>query len=85
MTTHGTLEEFPRYCDIVATVRNSDGETATVDMGTRSGTRAEVLQLIRTVSFKNAFREVALSIAADRGLIIHSHGMRVSWDAREAS
>ena len=79
-----TLEEFPRYCDIFATVSNSYGEKATVEMGTRSGTRAEVLAQIRTVNFKNAFREVALSLASDHGVTLHTHGMRVSWDAREA-
>ena len=79
-----TLEEFPRYCDIFATVTNSYGEKATVEMGARSGTRAEVLAQIRTANFKGAFREVALSRASAHGVTLHSHGLRVAWDAREA-
>ena len=78
------LDEFPRYCDIFATVSNSYEEKATVEMGTRSGTRAEVLAQIRTVNFKAAFRAVALSLASEKGVTLHTHGMRVSWDAREA-
>lgn len=79
------LEEFPRYCDIFATVSNIYGETVTVEMGTRSGTRAEILAQIRTANFKNAFREVALSLASDHGVTLHSHGMLVTWDAQEAA
>jgi len=78
------LDEFPRYCDIFATVSNSYGAKVTVAMGTRSGTRAEVLAQVRTANFKDAFREVALSLASDHGVTLHSHGMRVTWDAQEA-
>lgn len=77
-----TLEEFPKYCDILATVTNADGETLTVEMGTERGTRPAVLAKIRGKHWQAAFRPTALDMAADAGLTLHNR-MRVSWDARQ--
>lgn len=78
-----TPEEWPRVCDILATVTNSDGENVTVEMGTNYGTRADTLARINGGTFKSVYRPTALDMAHEAGLAIHSHGMRVTWDARE--
>ena len=78
-----TPEEWPRVCAILATVRNADGESVAVEMGTNYGTRSETMARINGGTFKQVYRPVALELASSAGLILHSSGMRVTWDAVE--
>lgn len=77
-----TPEEWPTLCELLATVTNADGESVTVEMGTNYGTRAESLARINGGTFKEVYRPVALDMASDAGLTLHSRGMRVTWDAK---